>query len=334
LISLLKTLCTVAAPAGTEEPLHKIIEAQLADYAPHCTTDPLGNFIVRKHTAEGKKKILLDAHADSIFMTVTGHGENGLLSFAQNGFDTRTLPGQEVLLISNPPIKGLISAAAPHLASDMESALPISDLFIDTGHPLTFLEEHAPVGTKAILAPKFKQLSEDIVSGTSLDDRAGCAAILQTFINLYNKDLPYDLILCFSSQEELHRKGAQAAAYNIDPDLCIIVDVTHGVTYDNSKNAFPLGSGVSIGISPTLDKKATRELLTCAEKAKIPFTKEVMGGDTGTNAHVMTTAGGGTPCALLSLPLRYMHTAVETASLSDLDALVTLLTAYLKEVQL
>ena len=335
MIELLKKLCTVPAPAGSESPLHRVIKEYLAEKELQYTTDPLGNLIVRKKQKRpDTKTLLLDAHADSIFMTITGHCENGFLRFAQNGFDTRTLPGQEVEILSLPPIKGLISATAPHLASNMEKALPVSELFIDTGSDRNFLQESVPVGTKAILAPTFKALSEDIITGTSLDDRAGCAAIIEAFLSVYDTDLPYDLILCFSAQEELHRRGAQTAASNIQPDLAIVVDVTHGVTYDNSKNAFPLGSGVSIGCGPTLDKKATKELLACAKKKEIKHTREIMGGDTGTNAHVIAVAGSGTPCALLSLPLRYMHTPVETASRSDLNALVALLTAYLKEVQL
>lgn len=131
-----------------------------------------------------------------------------------------------------------------------------------------------------------------------------------------------------SVQEETGGLGALTGAYAVKPDIALVTDVTFGDSPDSQKG-FPLGSGAAIGFSPVLDKKLSRQLCTLADQEGIPYVREAMSGSTGTNSMHTQIAGKGVPTALVSLPLRYMHTPVEEIDLRDVEAVARLTAAFL-----
>ena len=183
-----------------------------------------------------------------------------------------------------------------------------------------------------MFAPHFDRLLGDRVCAKALDDRAGCAAILQTLELLKEEELSCNVAVLFSVQEELGLRGAAPAAFAITPDAAIAVDVSFAHTPDaNRAQSGVLGGGAMLGISPILDQDITEQLRELAQTHEIAVQYEVMGGKTGTDADAMTLVKEGIPTGLLSIPLRYMHTPVEVASLRDIQAVADLMAAFAKE---
>ena len=174
------------------------------------------------------------------------------------------------------------------------------------------------------------ELSGGLVTGRSFDDRAGVACLLKTAELLSGKALPCRVVLLFSDAEELGMRGAAAASFGIRPDEVIAVDVTFGDGIGiSAEECGKLGGGPMIGFSPVLDSGVSKKLCKVAAENGIDYAPEVMGGKTGTNADVLSTAESGAKTCTVSIPLRNMHTEVETVSLADIESSAELLAKYI-----
>ncbi|MBR4306261.1 MAG: M42 family peptidase, partial [Ruminiclostridium sp.] len=149
---------------------------------------------------------------------------------------------------------------------------------------------------------------------------------------LKDKKLKYNLDVSFTSQEETGERGAKIAAFNLNPDICLEMDVSFAYTPDSERHKCgELGKGVMIGVAPSLSKRLSKELIAIAKEKEIPYSLEVMGGETGTNADAIGVAKGGAECGTLSIPLRYMHTPVEVVDPKDIEAIGRLIYEFAKE---
>lgn len=289
-------------------------------------TDAFGNvYGIRKCGKKGAKCLLLDAHVDEIGLIVTGQ-KDGFLTFTTlGGVDSRILPAREVVVLSDPPRHGVITVSPPHLltAAEMENALKIEDLYIDVGAEG---EADVKIGTPVVFDSELVRLRENYISARALDDRASLAAILHAVDMLNGKKLAFDIVVVASAQEELGCRGASVAGYTVNPDWAIVVDVTHATTPGADKSStFDAGSGVAIGVGPNMTKKMSNALINVAKDKKIPHTIEVCAGNSGTNAWTVQTVREGIATALLSIPLKYMHTPVETVKKNDIEAVAKLI---------
>ncbi len=336
-MELLKELCNINALSGFHhtgtEKLKNIFERYLTD----CSVDPSGNVI--GYLRCGKKDaplIMLDAHLDTIGLIVKDFAGNGFLSFATlGGFDSRVLPCQEVIIHGKKDVFGVIGAKPPHILSreDMQKGIKLDDLVIDTGLSDEKLKELVSVGTPISVKSKHTLLGKDKFSGGGLDDRAGIYVHLSVIEQLKNSDLNADICVVASHSEEIGRFGAKISADRLSPDLAIVVDVTHGDTPDGEKSkTCILGKGPAICLGPNLNRKYTSILRKTLESENIEYQTEVETGDTGTNAWDIQISSCGIPCVLLSVPLRYMHTTIETLSLSDLENSSKGIAAFIKNL--
>ena len=325
---LLETLCALPAVSGCE---YSAADAAAELLARHCdvTRDLLGSVI---GTRSGKgPHILLDAHLDQIGMVITGYEPGGFLHVAKCGaMDIRCLAAQEVMVYGKQPVRGFIPAGAPHLGSS-DKAPDWKDIVIDTGLSEETCRELIPLGSRVCLsAPPVRLLGERFAS-PALDNRAGVASILRCLELLQGNNLPTITVL-FSVQEETGGAGAQAASLTAKANEAIVVDVSFaaapGISREDAQGE--LGSGVLIGIAPTLDHEMSRRLLKTAKEHSIPHLPEIMGGASGTNADRIQ-APAGTPCALLSIPQRSMHTAAEVVDIQDIESTARLMAAYIME---
>jgi len=325
---LLETLCALPAVSGCE---YSAADAAAGLLARHCdvTRDPLGSVVGT--IAGNGPHILLDSHLDQIGMVVTGYEPGGFLHVAKCGaMDIRCLAAQEVMVYGKQPVRGFIPASAPHLGN-ADKAPDWKDIVIDTGLSETSCRDLIPLGSRVRLnAPPVLLLGERFAS-PALDNRAGVASILRCLELLEGDDLPGITVL-FSVQEETGGAGAQAAALAANADEAIVVDVSFasapGISREDAQGN--LGSGVLIGIAPTLDHEMSQRLLRTAREHNIPHLPEIMGGASGTNADRIQ-APTGTPCALLSIPQRNMHTAAEVVDMQDIEATARLMAAYIME---
>ena len=279
------------------------------------------------------KKIVLDAHLDEVGLLITG-AEDGFLRFRSvGGIDPRMLPNREVTILTEPPTFGLVAVLPPHVQKpgDANKSIPLDELYIDAG--LTQEEGEKLVGTFAVPRGTVQSHLNDVVSGKALDDRAGFVTLLRTVELLKDEELDVDLWIMGSSREETNGGGALVGAFGIQPDCFIAVDVTHARTPDGPKEeTFPAGKGTVIGIGPNITRWMSDRLIKKAEENGIPWLPEVMTGHTGTNAWGVQTAREGIPTAVVSLPLKYMHSPVETLDLADLEATASLLAAFVKDL--
>ncbi len=177
---------------------------------------------------------------------------------------------------------------------------------------------------------RFAELQNGRVTSRSLDDRSGAAAILHALELLKDKPFGCSLTVVFSSQEETGGMGAATTAYRVKPDAAIAVDVSFALTSDADEvKCGKMGGGAMIGISPILNHGMTDELVSIAKTRRILWQTEVMGGRTSTNADQISIAAGGVRTALLSIPLKYMHTPVEVVQVSDVEAVGSLIAQYI-----
>lgn len=328
---ILKRLCAAGAPSGFERPAAQAALELLRPLMDEVRTDRLGNVIgVRRCGTPGAKKLLLDAHLDEVGMVVTGH-KDGFLRFSANGVDLRMLPDREVTVLVNPPMLGVVACLPPHVlsAEDREKAPETKDLFIDVGLSRERAERLIPIGTPVVYRTDFTRLGARQVCAKALDDRACFTALLRTAELLKETALDVDLYLLGSVCEEVGGAGAKVGAQALAPDFCVAVDVTHGRTPDSSRDeSFVMGGGPAVGIGPNCTRWMTRRLLDKAEELDLAVQKEVMEGGSGTNGWPMQVANEGIATAVVSIPLKYMHTPVETVELSDIEHTARLLAAF------
>ena len=327
----LKRLCAAVAPSGFEGPAVRAARELLEPLMDEVWIDRLGNLAgVRRCGKPGAKRLLLDAHLDEVGLTITGV-ENGFLRFRGIGVDERMLPNREVTVLTDPNMVGVVACLPPHVLTpeDREKAPKQEELFIDVGLSQEEAERRVPLGTPAVYRSNFLRLGERQLCGKSMDDRACFVSLLRAVELLKDMELDVDLYVLGSTREEVGGMGAKVVTQTLEPDYCVAVDVTHGRTPDGPKHeTFALGGGPAVGIGPNMTRWMTRLLLDLAQREGIAVQKEVMEGSTGTNGWEMQICNEGVPTAVLSIPVKYMHTPVETLERGDIEDTARLLAAF------
>lgn len=297
-------------------------------------------FFRREGFDESLPTVLLDAHIDEIGFVVTDITRDGFVKVAQcGGVDRRVLLAQQVTILgtaggNTEKLVGITASVPPHLEKEHSKVPEVKDILIDTGFTTKDKAmEHIVRGDRVLIENKAVHLIGDKVTSKALDDRSGCAALIKAVEMLRDEELGCNIAVTLSSQEEVGERGAKTAAYNIHPDMAIEVDVSFAANKGESSEECPaLGSGVMIGVAPSLSRKMSKDMQRVAEQCDIPYTLEVMSETTGTNADVIGLTRGGVPSVTLSVPERNMHTPVEEISLGDIENTARLIAEYLKRV--
>lgn len=325
---LIKKLTEHEAVSGCESDFYDTLRGILSGYG-EVYTDKLNNIFC---TFGSGRHFLLDAHIDEIGLVVTSITDDGFLKFAPNGgVDRRFLPSSEVTVLGREKLQGVICALPPHLRSDKDKKVnDFSELAVDIGLDKKAAEALVAPGDRIVFTHRFDRLSGSRITSNCLDDRCGAAALILALDKL--KNIPAKFTLMLSAQEEVGTRGARAGSFSVDADEAICVDVSFGYSPQCSKEECgELSKGAMIGFSPVLDRNISNALVRCAEKNGIAYQREIMSGKTGTNADVITISGSGIKCALISIPLRYMHTPSEVIDVNDVQAVSDLITAYIAE---
>lgn len=329
---LIAKLSDMRGISGYEYRINEEIKEMFEPYCDDVRIDNLGSVIAFKKGRTSESKIMLEAHCDEIGLMISDIDEKGFLSFVSvGGVDPRILPSSEVIVHAKKDLKGVIGAKPPHLLSkgEADKSIKIKDMTIDTGLSPEEVKGLVSIGDSVTLSQSVGKLLNSTYSAKTLDDRAGVAAILEVFKRV--KEIDADLYASVSVQEEVGLRGAKVTAFDIYPDMAIAIDVCHAVTPDNSKNAFDAGSGTVITIGPNIHPRIADKLFEIAKKYDIKTSTDVDSGDTGTDAWAIQVARSGVPTGLLSIPLKYMHTSVETMDMKDWEATVSLLERFVKE---
>lgn len=323
----LERLCTCTAPSGFEGPAAAVAAELLRPLVDEVSIDRMGNVLgVRRSRTPNAPKLLLDAHLDEIGLIVTGV-EDGFLRFRSiGGVDPRMLPGRELVVLTDPPLRGLVACPA---GGDEDKSVPLNELYVDVGLSQEEAERAVPVGTPMVYRAGCFPLGEDQMCGKSMDDRACFVTLLRAAELLHDKELDVELHIMGSTREEVSGAGAVVGTWAVAPDFCVAVDVTHGKTPDGpADKTFALGGGPAIGVGPNMTRWMTERMIAKAREHSIPYQLEIMSGHTGTNGWEMQISREGVATSVLSLPLKYMHTPVETLSLADMEGVAQLLAAF------
>lgn len=327
----LERLCTCTAPSGFEAPAADVAAELLRPLVDEVSIDRMGNVLgVRRSRTPGAPKLLLDAHLDEIGLIVTGM-EDGFLRFRSiGGVDPRMLPGRELVVLTDPPLRGLVACPA---GDDEDKSVPLNELYVDVGLSQEEAERAIPVGTPMVYRAGCFPLGEEQMCGKSMDDRACFVTLLRAAELLRDRELDVELHIMGSTREEVSGAGAVVGTWAVAPDFCVAVDVTHGKTPDGpADKTFDLGGGPAIGVGPNMTRWMTERMIAKAREHGIPYQLEIMSGHTGTNGWEMQISREGVATSVLSLPLKYMHTPVETLSLADMEGVAQLLAAFVENL--
>ena len=342
LLSVLTRLSAAAGVAGFEDQAVEIAAAYFQRYDCAVKRDRFGNLLAFKESTAKrgpKVSLALVAHIDEIGAMVTKIEEGGFLRFtAIGGLDARTLPGQAVLVHGRKALKGVIGAKPPHLLTDQErkKAVPIDQLFIDVGLDYNALRKAVSVGD--IISFDQNPLlfsNRKYVSGKALDNRAGVAALIFCASELTELKHEANIFFVASLQEEVGLRGATTAAFGLNPDLAVAVDVTHGDGPGLENNfIYKLGAGPALAKGPNFDPDIFNNLELLATDNYLPYQVEPIPGHSGTDAWAFQVSREGIPTGLLSIPLRYMHSTVELISMDDLVVCGKLLSLFARSVNI
>lgn len=326
-LELLEKLTSPAGVAGEEQSSFESLKGLFSLYG-NVKTDVSGSIIIER---EGKgKHILLDAHLDTIGFVVTEIMEGFIRLSKVGGVDMRTAPGMELTIHGTKDIYGVVCTVPPHLSEGENRVSTEGTCVADIGMSREEAEKLIEVGDKVSFKISFEKLGENRVSATYIDDRGGIAVLLKA-LEYVNTDKRITLVC--SAQEETGGTGAACAAYNIDADLALAVDVSFATTPDaNPHDCGKMNGGAMIGYAPVLRLEYSDLLVQLAKENDIPYQREVMNGKTGTNADHITISKSGIPSALVSLPQRYMHTPVEAVDIRDIENCAKLIARFIERV--
>lgn len=322
--ALIKKFVETPGPSGYEDKIRAAVMEEVKDYADEIKVDALGNLIARKGTRqENGMRIMISAHIDEIGLMVTHVDAEGFVRFLGiGGINPLTCIGGRVLFMNG--THGVIGC------DKLESGkLPTLDkLFIDVG---ASSKESCPVSVGDVCGFErpFMELGDRLVA-KSMDDRVAAAVAVEAMRQL--KTSPHEIYFVFSVQEEVGIRGATTAAYGVDPELGLAIDVTRtGDTPKTIKMATALGNGPAIKVrdaSFIADPKVVSWMVETAKANEIPYQMEVLeAGGTDGRAIQMTRAG--VPAGCLSIACRYIHSPSEMVDKRDVENSVKLLVALL-----
>lgn len=323
---VLRTLSEAAGVSGYERELAQLIEAS-CPWADDVRTDKMGNVIMLKkgQGPEPRPKVMLAAHMDEIGLIVTKIEKGGFLRFSTiGGFDQRALLAQEVLVHGrNGTRSGVIGAKPPHIQApgEQSKAVPMKDLFIDAGFSSAEeAEKFVRVGDLVTIKRPVTNLNGSYMSGKAFDDRAGVAAILECFKVLSTVAHQADVYGVATVQEEVGLRGAVTSTYGIIPDIGIAIDVGFGDSPGlPDTDTIKLSQGPGIAIGPHVHPKVYARMVQTAKEWNISYSLDPSPYPGGTDAYAIQVTRAGVATILLSIPLRYMHTAVETLDYQDIQ---------------
>ena len=343
-LKFLEKLLDAPSPSGYEQPAQRIFRDYVTPFCDELTTDVMGN-VFGRISGKGKNlpRVMIVGHTDEIGLQVKYIDDKGFLYFAAvGGVDAHLTPGKRVNVhTSAGPLPGVIGKKPIHLMDnkDRETVVKLESQYIDIGaQDKKEAQKLVRVGDAVTFESAFTRLQGDRVASRGFDDKAGCFVVAEVLrlVAASAGKLSVDLYGVSSVQEEIGLRGGTTSCYTINPDVGICVEVDFATDQPDVEKKH--NGEVALGKGPILARGAhinphLFELLSkTAEKEKISVQHTATTRATGTDANVMQISRGGVATALVKIPLRYMHTPVETVSLADLENAARLIVAALASI--
>ena len=346
-VELLKELSQVFGPTGCEGNVGELVCKIAEHYCDLYATDRMGNFVFKVspevHNAH-TKKIMISAHMDEVGMMITEIDGDGYLKFdTLGGVDSRVLCGRNVIIgDENKKINGVIASKAIHhqTAEERKKATKISDMYIDIGaNSKEDAEKYVEIGDFATFDSEFVRFGKDerLVKSKALDDRLGCAVMLEVMKSLAEGKIKNtnELYFCFTVREEVGLSGAQTVAQVINPDYAIVLETTAIADIEGVSPALRVADVGEGGVVSVMDRatiynqKLVSYVLELAalKGIKAQVKRYVSGGNDAGHIH---KSGNGVKSVAISAPTRYLHSPACVASLDDFDSIIELVKALIE----
>jgi putative aminopeptidase FrvX len=324
LSALLTKLSRAHGISAYEGPVAELVREEFAEYCHEVRVTKMGSVVGIRHGSAPapRRRVMLSAHMDEIGLMVTGI-EKGFIRFTKvGGSDARVMLGQEVVVHGQRPLPGVVGSRPPHVLppETRDRVIPFEDLFVDVGLSEAQVRRLVRVGDLISIRCEPRELQNGLLTGKAMDDRAAVASVAVCLEALTSRQHHWDVLGVASVQEEITFLGATTSAWGIAPDMAIAIDVTFGEQNGVSDpRTVGMGKGPAIGIGPNFHPELVQALVDTAKKIEMPYQMDPTPGASGTDAWPIQVAREGIPTALLSIPLRYMHTPVETVSIKDVE---------------
>jgi putative aminopeptidase FrvX len=337
-LGLLKKLCEAPGIPGREDQLRQIVIAEMKPLVDQLTVDVMGNVVGTKR-GNGGPRVMIAAHMDEIGFLVKHIDDNGFIRLQPvGGFDARVLLAQRVLVhgFDGKVYRGAVQAAAKpiHLLEPGEAKpTKLEELFVDIGLPVEKVKAAVEVGDMVTLDRTLEEVGHNVMS-KSLDDRVGVFVMIEAIRAL--KSTNAEVVAVATTQEEVGLRGARTAAFTVEPDISIALDVTLALDTPGASSEMAvsrIGKGPAIKIfdsSHLTHPKLVRHFRDIAESKNIAYQLEILPRG-GTDAGAMQLSKAGSAAITLSIPTRYVHTVNEMANVDDIHGTVDLLAAYLED---
>ncbi|MBX7142868.1 MAG: M42 family metallopeptidase [Oligoflexia bacterium] len=334
-------LLTTPSPSGFEQKIQRVVKGYVKSFAETVEVDLHGNLIAGINT-KAKRRVMLAGHCDQIGFMVKSINKEGYISLAPvGGIDTGVMPAAHITIWTDKgPLKGVVGRKAIHLQSAEERGggkVDIDKVWVDIGAKnQKEAERQIQIGDPATFELGVTELGNDLVVSPALDDKSGLFVAMECLRLCAKSKLNVALYAVSSVQEEVGLRGAKTAAYSIDPEIGIAIDVTHASDYPGLDPAkvtpCKLGAGPVIMRGPNINPVVESQLVMMAKKNKIKYQLCPYPGILGNDANPIQVSRGGVAAASIGIPNRYMHTQVETCCLKDLEDSAKLLAAFVKSI--
>lgn len=334
----LKSLVEAHAPSGHEGAVREIVRDAWRDLVDEMQHDGLGSLIgVKRATdpTDPPRRIMLAAHMDEIGLMVRDIVDGFIYVHRISGVDNRVMLSQPVLVHGQRPLPGVVAAVPPHLLGEAQRKQypSFDELVIDVGLPADEVAALVSIGDLITVDVPLLELQGGRLAAKAMDDRACVAAVTLALDRLRGMRHSWDVYAVATVQEETGLRGASTAAYQIQPDIAIALDVTFadqpGVDTDSASE---IGGGPVLGIGPNFHEKLRKQIKETGRYHEIKIQDDPIAGASGTDAWAIQVARQGVPTALLSIPLRNMHSPVEMLDLNDIERTGRLLAHFIAQL--
>ena len=337
-LTFLRRLVAEIGPSGFEGDVGRVWREEAERFADEVTHDAVGNSYAWLRGPEGSPVVAIEGHIDEIGFQITHIDAEGFIWIGEiGGWDASVVVGQRITFRGRAGVVvGVVGRKASHLmsSSDREKAPELKSLWVDIGaSSRADARRRVEVGDYGVVETPWLQLTGDLVASRAIDNRAGAWVALSALERLAADRPAVTVVALAATREEISFAGAVTGAHSVDPIAAIVVDVTHATDYpeaDKRRNGeVSLGGGPVISRGSSISPVVARGLMEAADRIGQPYAVDAAPSATWTDADGMVKGGQGTACGVVSIPLRYMHSPNETASLADIDACAELIAAYI-----
>lgn len=334
----LKQLTSLPGLSGYEDPVREVIAETWRPLADELSVSKLGSLhALRRAVKEDAPSILISTHMDAIGLMVSSIDSEGLLRVVEvGGIDPRILPGQFVTVHAKRDLPGILQLIPDRLLprSKAGSAPAPETLFVDVGLASREVSRLVQVGDLISFAHEPLDLSGGILAGHSMDNRASVAALTVCLEEIKNFNLSWNVWAVATVQEEETLYGARTSTFEIKPDLAVAVDVTFAKGPGASDfRCFHMGKGPTVGLGSNIHPALCNRFKSIAEEMDMPYAVEMLPRSSGTDAVGMQISEAGCPCAVIGIPLRYMHTPLEMVSMKDIVRTGRLIARFITQLE-